>query len=106
VSTDDEKGPDRKRCGDGHLQAAGVAGLTFRLPARFQIPPLPPGRITLDAKWCIGNELVAYGKSADYDPAAFQGIHARYVLVIIDEAGGVPKSISTKPRADPPLQPH
>ena len=32
-------------------------------------------------------------KPADYDPAAFQGIHARYVLVIIDEAGGVPKSI-------------
>ena len=30
---------------------------------------------------------------ADYDQAAFQGIHARYVLVIIDEAGGVPKSI-------------
>jgi hypothetical protein len=54
-----------------------------------------PGRITLDAKWYIGNELVAYGrKPADYDPAAFQGIHARYVLVIIDEAGGVPKSIS------------
>ena len=37
---------------------------------------------------------MAYGrKPADYDPAAFQGIHARYVLVIIDEAGGVPKSI-------------
>jgi hypothetical protein len=53
-----------------------------------------PGRITLDAKWYIGNELVAYGpKPADYDPAAFQGIHARYVLVIIDEAGGEPKSI-------------
>jgi hypothetical protein len=53
-----------------------------------------PGRITLDAKWYIGQELVAYGrKPADYDPAAFQGIHARYVLVIIDEAGGVPKAI-------------
>jgi hypothetical protein len=53
-----------------------------------------PGRTTLDAKWYIGNELVAYGrKPADYDPAAFQGIHARYVLVIIDEAGGVPTSI-------------
>jgi hypothetical protein len=53
-----------------------------------------PGRITLDAKWYIGNELVAYGrKPADYDPAAFQGIHARYVLVIVDEAGGVPKAI-------------
>jgi hypothetical protein len=52
------------------------------------------GRITLDAKWYIGNELVAYGrKPADYDPAAFQGIHARYVLVIIDKAGGVPKAI-------------
>jgi hypothetical protein len=36
------------------------------------------GRITLDAKWYIGNELVAYGrKPADYDPAAFQGIRAR-----------------------------
>lgn len=33
------------------------------------------GRITLDAKWYIGNELVAYGrKPADYDPAAFQGV--------------------------------
>jgi hypothetical protein len=53
-----------------------------------------PGRITLDAKWYIGNELVAYGRTpADYDPAAFQGIHARYLLVIIDEAGGLPKSI-------------
>jgi hypothetical protein len=53
-----------------------------------------PGRITLDAKWYIGQELVAYGrKPADNDQAAFQGIHARYVLVIIDEAGGVPKSI-------------
>jgi len=53
-----------------------------------------PGRITLDAKWYIGQELVAYGrKPADYDQAAFQGIHARFVLVIIDEAGGVPKSI-------------
>jgi hypothetical protein len=52
-----------------------------------------PRRITLDAKWYIGQELVAYGrKPADYDQAAFQGIHARYV-VIIDEAGGVPKSI-------------
>jgi hypothetical protein len=26
-------------------------------------------------------------RHSDYDPAEFQGIHARYVLVIIDEAG-------------------
>lgn len=35
-------------------------------------------------------ELVAFGrKPDDYDPAAFQGIHARRVLVIVDEANGV-----------------
>ncbi|HYI67145.1 MAG TPA: hypothetical protein VEW95_09495 [Candidatus Limnocylindrales bacterium] len=35
-------------------------------------------------------ELVAIGrKPSEYDQAAFQGIHARYVLVIIDEADGV-----------------
>lgn len=57
-----------------------------------------PGRITLDSKWRLGpaygDELVAYGrKPADYDPDAFQGIHQRYVLVVIDEANGVPKTL-------------
>lgn len=59
------------------------------------------GRITLDCEWYMGQtdrglerELVAYGrKPADYDQAAFQGIHAQYVLVIIDEACGVPKTL-------------
>lgn len=55
------------------------------------------GRITLDAKWYMGadgNRLVAYGrKPADYNQAAFQGIHARYPLIIIDEAGGVSKTL-------------
>lgn len=57
------------------------------------------GRITLDAQWKIPHALgpdepVGYGrKPADTDPAAFQGIHARYVLVVIDEACGVPKAI-------------
>jgi hypothetical protein len=55
------------------------------------------GRITLDARWLIDEQLVAFGrKTADTaDPnqamQAFQGVHARYPLVIIDEAGGVPK---------------
>jgi hypothetical protein len=53
-----------------------------------------PGRITLEDEWYIGQELVGFGrKPADYDPSAFQGIHARYVLVIVDEAGGVPANI-------------
>lgn len=39
-------------------------------------------------------EMVAFGnKPADMDPAAFQGIHARYVLVIFDEADGIPKPL-------------
>jgi hypothetical protein len=48
-------------------------------------------------EWVIGGEIVAFGrKPADYvdpaqAPAAFQGIHARYVLVVLDEAGGIPE---------------
>lgn len=51
------------------------------------------GRLN-QTEWFINDELVAFGrKPADYDPTAFQGIHARFVLVIIDEAAGVPKDI-------------
>lgn len=47
------------------------------------------GRVN-QTEWWIGNEIVAFGTSpSDYDPQAFQGIHARAVLVIIDEAAGV-----------------
>lgn len=49
---------------------------------------------TNQTEWWINNEMVAFGrKPSDYDPASFQGIHARHVLVIIDEAGGVHESI-------------
>lgn len=52
-----------------------------------------PGR-TNQTEWWIGDEMVGYGrKPADYDPTAFQGIHARFLLVVIDEACGVPKDI-------------
>lgn len=56
------------------------------------------GRITQDAEWkmpVFGNdEIVAYGrKPADHDDHGFQGIHARFVLVIIDEACGVPPGL-------------
>jgi hypothetical protein len=42
-------------------------------------------------KGTLGNEeLVAFGRKPDeYDPTAFQGIHARRVLVIFDEANGI-----------------
>jgi len=52
-----------------------------------------PGRVN-QTEWHIGNEMVAFGrKPADYDESAFQGIHARYVLVILDEACGIPKQL-------------
>lgn len=51
------------------------------------------GRTNL-TEWYHGKELVAFGrKPSDYDPTAFQGIHARYILVILDEACGVPKAL-------------
>jgi hypothetical protein len=53
-----------------------------------------PRRITLDVKWYIGQELVAYGRNpADYDQAAFQGIHAKNVPY---PASGA-KSVSSPP---------
>jgi hypothetical protein len=56
-----------------------------------------PGRITAGAvpMWKVGAEMVAYGRKPQdlLDPeqaaAAFQGIHARFVLVILDEAAGI-----------------
>lgn len=53
------------------------------------------GRMNL-TEWFIDNEIVAYGrKPADYDEDAFQGIHAQYVLVILDEACGIPAQLWT-----------
>lgn len=48
----------------------------------------------LTTEWKVGSELVAFGrKPSDYTAEHFQGIHAPYVLVVIDEANGVPKSL-------------
>lgn len=42
-------------------------------------------------EWTIDKQIVAVGRTPkSYDPAAFQGIHERYVLVILDEACGIP----------------
>ncbi|WP_347042032.1 hypothetical protein, partial [Brachybacterium nesterenkovii] len=50
-----------------------------------------PGAVTLDDEWKIGDVLVGMGrKPADHDAHGFQGIHRRYVLVLLDEACGIP----------------
>lgn len=44
--------------------------------------------------WWIDRQLVALGKKPpDHQDAAFQGMHAKYLLVIYDEAYGIPKSL-------------
>lgn len=51
------------------------------------------GRLNL-TEWYFGNYLAGLGrKPSEHSPAAFQGLHARYLLVILDEAYGVPKDI-------------
>ena len=54
-----------------------------------------PGNITLDCNWTLDDgTLVAFGrKPADHDDDGFQGIHARFVLVIIDEGSGIPAQL-------------
>lgn len=58
-----------------------------------------PGYITGDDDWKLGHdgsspEPIAIGrKPADNSPADLSGVHAPFVLVILDEAGGVPESL-------------
>lgn len=75
-----------------------VEAILWREIGRAHVKGQLVGRITLDCKWRLGtrhnSELVAYGrKPNDYEPDAFQGIHQKYVLVVIDEANGVPKAL-------------
>lgn len=52
-----------------------------------------PGKV-LQTEWHIDGEMVGFGrKPADHDEAAFQGIHAPHVLVILDEACGIPAQL-------------
>lgn len=52
-----------------------------------------PGRVN-QREWSIGRVLVGMGrKPSEHNPSAMQGIHALNVLVIIDEANGVPGAL-------------
>jgi len=56
------------------------------------------GRINMGntPEWWYQKQKLAYGrKPADYDQAVFQGIHDPHVLVILDEAGGIPQALWT-----------
>lgn len=72
---------------------AQVRAILWRYVRRMHKSGHLPGRVN-QTEWLIDEELVAYGrKPADQDESAFQGIHARYVLVVLDEACGIPESL-------------
>lgn len=76
--------------------AAQVAAILWREVSKAHGKGHLPGRINRAGypQWYLGNELVGYGrKPADYEESAFQGIHAKYVLIVIDEAGGVARHL-------------
>lgn len=77
--------------------AAQVSAILWREALRNHSKAKLMGKINRAGypQWYIGDgELVGYGrKPADYEESAFQGIHARYVLVVIDEAGGVARHL-------------
>jgi hypothetical protein len=73
--------------------AAQVRAILWRYIRRNHKRGGLPGRVN-QTEWFIDDEIVAYGrKPADQDESAFQGIHARFVLVVIDEACGVPEQL-------------
>lgn len=75
-----------------------VRAVLWREMGRAHAKGKLPGRMN-QTEWLItmpaGNEeQVAFGhKPQDNDPTAFHGIHARYVLVIFDEATGLAKPL-------------
>lgn len=70
-----------------------VRAILWREIAQAHIKGGLAGKLN-QTEWHINGQLVAFGrKPGDYDPTAFQGIHARYVLVIIDEACGIPEAL-------------
>ncbi|WP_318205382.1 hypothetical protein [Streptomyces sp. SCL15-4] len=69
---------------------AQVRAILWRYIRRVHRRGKLAGRVN-QTEWHMEDELVAFGrKPADHDESAFQGIHARYVLVILDEACGIP----------------
>jgi hypothetical protein len=55
-----------------------------------------PGVVQRTDRWLVGDRLVGMGrKPPDHSESSFQGIHRKYVLVILDEACGIPEWLWT-----------
>lgn len=76
--------------------SAQVGAILWRELLRAHTKGGLAGSITTSGypQWKLGQQLVGYGrKPADHSDSAFQGIHERYVLVVLDEAGGIPPNL-------------
>jgi hypothetical protein len=62
------------------IRVHAVAGLRGRL-TRAGYP-----------QWHIGDELVAFGRRPT-EVASFQGIHERFILIVLEEADGIPEAL-------------
>lgn len=71
-----------------HPQVHGVLWHEIRqLHDRLNLP----GDVQQTDVWKVGGQQVALGRRPhDYSEDSFQGFHRRYVLVILDEAAGIP----------------
>lgn len=70
-----------------------VRGILWREINRVHSAGGLPGRMN-QTEWWFDPEIVGFGRSpADTDPTAIQGIHARRVLVVFDEACGIGKEL-------------
>lgn len=76
-----------------------VRGILWRYLKRIQRSVPLPGYITEGEvpEWKISGDLVGWGrkpsdlKNPEEAATVFQGIHAKYLLVVLDEAGGIPE---------------
>lgn len=73
-----------------------VSGILWEEIRKLHTALSLPGRIGLDNKWRIGGVLVASGRKpadkaakAEDDPDTGQGFHRRFLLVVLDDAGGL-----------------
>jgi hypothetical protein len=74
--------------------AVQVRALLWRELNRIHASGHLPGRM-LQTEWKLDNgELVAFGRSpSDTAPTSVQGVHQKYVMVVLDEACGIAKAL-------------
>jgi hypothetical protein len=72
---------------------AQVRAILWREIGRIHRKANLPG-YTNQTEWWLNDEIVAFGRKPDDENiTAFQGIHARYILVILDEGCGIPATL-------------